>query len=221
MIMSQPDELFLIETILWNGAYPFLDLHLDRLSDSAEYFDFACDRDAIRAALEEHARRQFADSFPRKVRLLMVGPDGSVQIGSDLLPPNADPNRIGRVCIATQRTDPADATLYHKTTQRPIYAMQYVAAQSRGFDDVLFLNLRDEVTEGAISNVFIEKGGSWSTPPISCGLLAGVYRRHMLATRPEVEEHALTLDDLRDADAVYLSNAVRGLRRVRIDWSAE
>jgi branched-subunit amino acid aminotransferase/4-amino-4-deoxychorismate lyase len=27
----------------------------------------------------------------------------------------------------------------------------------------------------------------------------------------------LTLDDLRDADAIYLCNAVRGLRRVTLD----
>jgi para-aminobenzoate synthetase/4-amino-4-deoxychorismate lyase len=87
-----------------------------------------------------------------------------------------------------------------------------------GFDDVLFLNLRGEVTEGAISNVFIEKDGCWFTPPIKCGLLAGVYRRHLLATRPEIEERVLFLEDLRQADAVYLSNAVRGLRRVTIVW---
>ncbi len=83
---------------------------------------------------------------------------------------------------------------------------------------MLFLNLRGEVTEGAISNVFIEKDGRWFTPPIECGLLAGVYRRHLLETRPDIEERVLSLDDLRSADAVYLTNAVRGLRRVTIDW---
>ena len=83
---------------------------------------------------------------------------------------------------------------------------------------MLFLNLRGEVTEGAISNVFVEKDGRWSTPRIACGLLAGVFRRHLLATRPEIEERVLNLDDLRQADGVYIANAVRGLRRVRIDW---
>jgi para-aminobenzoate synthetase/4-amino-4-deoxychorismate lyase len=80
------------------------------------------------------------------------------------------------------------------------------------------LNLRGEVTEGAISNVFVEKDGRWSTPPVECGLLAGVFRRHLLATRPEMEERVLFLNDLRQADGVYLANAVRGMRRVQIDW---
>jgi para-aminobenzoate synthetase/4-amino-4-deoxychorismate lyase len=51
-------------------------------------------------------------------------------------------------------------------------------------------------------------------------LLAGVYRRHLLATRPEIEERVLHLDDLEQADAIYLANAVRGLRRVTMDWDA-
>ena len=62
---------------------------------------------------------------------------------------------------------------------------------------MLFLNLRGEVTEGAISNVFVEKDGRWFTPPVECGLLPGVYRRHLLETRPEIEERVLSLEDLR------------------------
>lgn len=125
---------------------------------------------------------------------------------------------LGRVRIAPQRTDPDDPMLYHKTTHRPLYAQAFADALRDGFDDVLFLNLRGEVTEGAISNLFIVKDGRWFTPPIECGLLAGVYRRHLLETRPDIEERALHEEDLRTADAIYLCNAVRGLRRVTIGW---
>jgi len=225
---GQPDKLFLIETMLWNGSYPLLELHLDRLTDSAEYFGFACERETVRAVLQEHAR-QFPDRSPRKVRLLLNA-DGESQMTSEVLPQVDGSHRIGRVSISPHRTDPADPMLYHKTTHRPLYAPAYEQGVRDGFDDVLFLNVRGEVTEGAISNVFVEKDGRWSTPPIACGLLAGVYRRHLLATRPEiaergpqrqvfvagVQERVLTLDDLRAADAVYLTNAVRGLRRVTI-----
>jgi para-aminobenzoate synthetase / 4-amino-4-deoxychorismate lyase len=215
--VTQSDELFLIETMLWDGAaYPLLNFHLDRLADSADYFDFACDRIAIRAALERQAER-FAGCDPQKVRLLLTGADGRFGINREPLAP-IDPARIGRICASPHRTDPADVMLYHKTTQRARYELAFQEASRKGFDDVLFLNLRGEVTEGAISNVFIEKNGSWFTPPIECGLLAGVYRRHLLETRPEIEERVLTLDDLRGADAIYLTNAVRGLRRVEIAW---
>jgi para-aminobenzoate synthetase/4-amino-4-deoxychorismate lyase len=222
--VSRPDELFLIETMLWNGSYPFLEMHLDRLADSADYLGFECDRAAIRVALEKHVEPfsgEFSgqlDRSPRRVRLLLLDADGHFRINSGPLAMAGDPNRVGRVCISTHRTDPADPTLYHKTTQRPLYSLEYSQAAAKGCDDVLFLNLRGEVTEGAISNVFLEKGGHWFTPPIESGLLAGVYRRHLLETRPEIMERVLTLDDLRTANAVYLTNAVRGLRRVEVDW---
>jgi para-aminobenzoate synthetase/4-amino-4-deoxychorismate lyase len=214
---QQHDKFFLIETMLWEGAYPFIELHLDRLTDSAEYFGFACDRAAVRAALEEHAR-QFSDATPRKVRLLLIDAEGNFGINSEALALDVDPGRIGRVCISRHRTNPVDATLYHKTTRRALYVIAYREASRKGFDDVLFLNERGEVTEGAISNIFVEKDGRLFTPPIKCGLLAGVYRRHLLSTRADIEERVLTLDDLRHADAVYLTNAVRGMRRVEIDW---
>ena len=217
-ITSQPDTFFLIETMLWAGAYPLLDLHLDRLADSAGYFGFECDCAAIRAALEAHAK-SFAGAAPRKVRLLLTGADGNFGINSEPLASGAASERIARVCISSLRTDPSDPTLYHKTTQRALYGLEYRQATSRGYDDALFVNLRGEVTEGAISNVFIEKNGRWFTPPIDCGLLAGVFRRHLLQTRPDIEQRILYIDDLRTADAVYLSNAVRGLRRVEVEWS--
>lgn len=213
-----PDQFSLIETMLWDGGYPLLQLHLDRLQASAEYFGFQCNRAAITAALEDRAQR-FANSSARKVRLLLNS-DGDLDIADELLPPQSHQPRIGRVRMATERTDSADRWLYHKTTQRPLYAQAFKAAVDAGFDDVLFTNERGELTEGAISNVFIKKDGKWLTPPVESGLLPGVYRRHLLETRANAEERVLYPEDLRRADAVYLCNALRGLREVEIDWNS-
>jgi para-aminobenzoate synthetase/4-amino-4-deoxychorismate lyase len=72
------------------------------------------------------------------------------------------------------------------------------------------------VTEGAISNVFVEKDGQWFTPPVDCGLLPGIYRRHLLETKPAAAERRLHLEDLASADEVYICNAVRGCRTVTV-----
>jgi para-aminobenzoate synthetase / 4-amino-4-deoxychorismate lyase len=213
-----PDRFFLIEAMLWDGGYPLLQMHLDRLMDSAQYFGFACERAIIEAAIEEHARR-FTDVVPRKVRLL-ADSGGTVRIADEVLPPVSDGERRGRVRWATERTDATGKWLFHKTTQRSLYARACEEAKRTGHADVLFLNQRGEVTEGAIGNVFVEKDGKLLTPPVACGLLAGVYRRYLLETRANVEERVLYPEDLRSADAVYVSNAVRGLRRVEIDWEA-
>jgi para-aminobenzoate synthetase/4-amino-4-deoxychorismate lyase len=209
------DKFLLIETMLWDGGYPLLEFHLDRLADSAEYFAMLCERGSVKDALDK-LTKSFGDGAARKVRLLL-DEEGEPHMSHEVLSaPVADP--VGRVRISEKRTDPADRWLYHKTTNRALYAMAHASAVEEGYDDVLFLNLREEVTEGAISNIFIEKNGRWFTPPIDCGLLPGVYRRHLLETRGNVEEGVLSPDDLRSADAIYLTNALRGVRRVTIDW---
>ena len=107
---------------------------------------------------------------------------------------------------------------FHKTTHRALYEEALQAANQAGFDEVVFLNQRGEVTEAAFHNLFIEKDGHLLTPPIDCGLLPGIKRRHILASNPNARESVLSIEDLRQADAVYLSNAVRGLRPAIIHW---
>jgi para-aminobenzoate synthetase/4-amino-4-deoxychorismate lyase len=214
-----PDSFSLVETLLWQGEYPLIQLHLDRLQDSAGYFDFPFNRNETESALQAHANsltrnpREAGANSPhssRKVRLLLSH-DGALQITSEPIPASsAQPLHVG---MAAQRTDSRDPMYFHKTTHRPFYTEALQAAIAAGYDDVLFLNRRGEVTEGAIHNVFIETGGRLITPPVDCGLLPGVHRRHILATHPNAEERVLSLEDVRCADAIYLSNAVRGLRR--------
>jgi para-aminobenzoate synthetase/4-amino-4-deoxychorismate lyase len=212
-----PERFSLVETLLWDDGYPLIELHLDRLMDSAEYLGFDCDRDTVRAALMEHARG-FEGAGMRRVRLL-VDREGDPHITDEPLAENSGDAKMVRAFISPRRTDSNDPMFYHKTTHRPMYAEAFKAAVDAGFDDVLFMNLSNEVTEGAISNIFIVKDSRWLTPPVECGLLAGVFRRHLLETLPRVEERVLQVDDLRHADAVYLCNAVRGLRKVEIDWN--
>ena len=209
------DKFMLIETMLWDSGYPLLNLHLERLTDSAEYFGFPFERLQVMAALEEHAQK-FAAGAPRKVRLLLDA-DGDLHISNEILRSSSE-GSPARVCIAAERTFSSDNLLYHKTTKRELYAQAFAQAAENGFDDVLFLNERSEITEGAISNVFIEQDGHMFTPSLECGVLPGVYRRYMLQTRTEIVERVLTLDDLRSAGAVYICNAVRGLRKVQIEW---
>ena len=225
-VHPSPASFSLVETLLWRGHYPLIEMHLDRLEDSAGYFAFPFNRTETESALQTHAnsltrhpREAGADSphLSQKIRLLL-NHDGALQITSEPIPASsAEPLRIR---IAAQRTDSKDPMYFHKTTHRPLYTEALQSAIAAGYHDVLFLNQRGEVTEGAIHNVFIQKDGRLLTPPVDCGLLPGVQRRHILATHPNAQESILTEDDLRHADTVYLSNAVRGLRRAVVHWDS-
>jgi para-aminobenzoate synthetase/4-amino-4-deoxychorismate lyase len=207
--LAEPDQSFeLIESLLWDGGFRFLAQHLDRLQSSSAHFEFVCERGVIAAQLQELSA-SFRSGLRYKIRLLLAA-DGQASVQSTECEPSGT---VARVSLAAERTSSGDCFLQHKTTRREIYDRAYHRARLAGFDDTLFANERDEITEGAISNIFIEKAGRWFTPPLSSGVLPGIYRRYLLESRAGATERVLTLEDLRQADQVYICNAVRGLRK--------
>jgi para-aminobenzoate synthetase/4-amino-4-deoxychorismate lyase len=207
----------LIETLLWRDGYALLPLHLDRLRLSCEYFDRAYDAAEIELRLHALAAT-FAPLSRHRVRLTL-DPRGQIALTSSPLAANAAPAAASdacRVTLSPERSLSTDVFLRHKTTHRTLYDRLFSSAQAAGFDEVLFLNQRDELTEGAISNIFVRIEGRLYTPPLACGVLPGVFRRHLLEAVPRAEERILTLADLRSADEIYLCNSVRGLRKAVI-----
>ena len=202
----------LIETMrLEAGAYRFLDLHLDRLQASAVALGFTCRRDAIAAALAEYAS-SLAPGCHR-VRLTLVH-DGHWTLSSAALIAEAQLPRYA--VIADERLDADDYLLRHKTSARSRYdaALATLRDHPEVFD-LIFLNTRGEVCEGARSSVFVERDGRLLTPPLACGLLPGVMRRYLLESGRAVE-CVLHRDDLLGAAPVYLANALRGLIPVTV-----
>lgn len=206
-------EFQLIETLRLeqDGSYYLLDRHLARLAASARHFGFVCDIDAVRLALEEEAR--VLTGATTMVRLLLSARGGLALTSKPVELPSDD--TVWRYVVSDKHVDVDDVFFYHKTTRRAFYEDELARqAAETGCDEVVFLNAKGEVTEGARTNVFVERGGVLATPPVSSGLLAGTLRQELLETRPgEVVEAVLTLDDLAGADAVYLGNSVRGLVR--------
>lgn len=208
LLESEP-QFKLIETFYWHGKYRFLAEHLARLRDSAKYWNFAYQRKAVVDALQEAARDFPAG--PRRVRLTVAG-GGQIEITHSAY----SAERCGRIGISKHTVNSCGRFLYHKTTHRAVYERELAAARRRRLDDVLFFNERRELTEGTIHNVFVVKRGIWRTPPVSCGLLPGVYRGHILKTRQNAREAILTVKDLKSADAIYLCNSVRGVYPVTL-----
>ncbi|GGG76440.1 aminodeoxychorismate synthase component I [Edaphobacter dinghuensis] len=206
-------EFQLIETMLWNGEFRLLGMHLDRMESSATYFGFAFDRAAIKAQLIAEASL-FEPGELYRVRSLLAE-SGDLTITYAKHTANIA-WQTGRIHLSSERTSSTDVFLRHKTTQRKLYETEYAKCRNDGFDEVIFLNEKGEITEGAISNIFISRAGRLLTPPLSSGVLPGVFRRHILETDPGAKERILTLEDLESADAIYLCNSLRGMREVRL-----
>jgi len=88
-------------------------------------------------------------------------------------------------------------------------------AQGRGYDEVILLNERGEVSECTSANIFIADGNRLWTPPLSSGCLPGVTRDLLLSEVrvPGVEagEKDLRLSDLERADEVFITSTTRDL----------
>src|SRR5262249_8142659 len=85
----------------------------------------------------------------------------------------------------------------------------YEQAHLDGYDEVVLLNERGEVSECTSANIFAAFGNSVYTPPLSSGCLPGITRHTLLheAAVPQytVAERALTLRDLETADQVFIT----------------
>jgi para-aminobenzoate synthetase/4-amino-4-deoxychorismate lyase len=210
-LTRSPPRFELIETMAWAGDFFLLDLHLERMEASADYFGFRFERESVKKQLYNFAAG-LQIGRRHRVRLLLAR-SGLASISSE---PISVVGKPASVLVSAERTDSSQTLLRHKTTRRSMYDRVLADARARGFDDALFLNERGEVTECAIHNVMIAKSGKLVTPPVECGLLPGVYRRYMLAAHPEVQEAVLTLQDFLSADRILIFNSVRGLRLARI-----
>ncbi len=195
----------LLETILWEpgSGYFLADRHLDRLIDSARYFDFKASRDAVAGHLARSARR--FEAQPQRVRLL-VAEDGTVQVESISLANTPIPDRL-RVKLARHPVSRSNRFLYHKTTHRTVY--EEALKHQPDCDDVILWNEEGEITESTIANIVVRKEGRWITPSLSSGVLPGVLRAHLLE-QGDIREEVVRREDLTDATEVWLINSVRG-----------
>ena len=202
-----PPDCRLIETFRYTPGFGAVDLglHLNRMCDSARQLGFAFDRD-----LAEHICDGLSGNKPLRCRLTL-GVKGDFQLSHVPLDPTP---AVWQVDISDTRLNTGDAWLAHKTTQRDIYDTTR-ANLPRGIHEMLFLNERDELGEGTITNVFVEtQDGIWVTPPISAGCLPGILRQKLIKSG-EVTVKTVTLGDLMAARSVVVGNSLRG--KIRAD----
>ena len=202
VLLSKIQQFDLIETMLWTpeSGYFLLDYHLQRLQDSALYFDYSLDLDLITKKLIAVANG--LKDYSHKVRLL-VSQQGKIKIESS--PFMAEPKTLNLV-IADRPVDISNPFLYHKTTNRSLY--QQFQQSNTSHDDLILWNERQEVTETCIYNLVVQKDGELLTPPVECGLLPGTMRAYLLEQQ-KIKEAVIKLADIQQCEAIYLINSVR------------
>ena len=196
----------LIETLRHqDGRFVRQTLHLRRMEESARVFGIAFDDTAAWRAL-----RGAVDGRRGTLRVrLALEEDGRFTAAA--VPFVPWDGAAWSYTLSPRPVSSRDLLLRHKIDWRELYESELarVGAEA-GCDEVVFLNERGEVCEGARTNVFARFGDRLLTPAQSCGLLPGCLRREMIEAG-RAEEAVLCASDLERADQVMFGNSLRGV----------
>ena len=118
-----------------------------------------------------------------------------------------------KIAVSGEKVCSKEPLLRHKTTYRPHFEAAFEKIKNGEIYDEIFFNEKGELTEGARTNIVIEKGGEFLTPPVECGLLNGIFRQERLNSG-KCKEKILKMSDLESADAIFCVNSVRGMVKV-------
>jgi aminodeoxychorismate lyase len=212
----------LFETIRITNGRPFLwREHLERLHRGADFLKipFAWAHDEIEFA----ARHLLAQNDTREgvVRIHLsrgpsergygfpADPKPTLVITTHKSIRNEHPGL--KLITSTIRVLADDPLTQHKTANRLPNILARQEADAAGADEALILNHHNQIAEASAANVFIVRGNQLITPPLKAGALAGMTRAYILKIAPEHKlipvEAAVSVGDLRNADAVFLTSA--------------
>ncbi|MEM0969449.1 MAG: aminotransferase class IV [Verrucomicrobiota bacterium] len=118
-----------------------------------------------------------------------------------------------RVALGSRIRNACGYTRGLKTTSYLENVLALAEARDKGVDELLLLNERGELSEGACSNVFAFVEGQWRTPPLSSGCLPGITRGILLELG--TAEAVLRKEELSRAEAMVFTSSLKGVLPVR------
>ena len=216
-----------------NGSIRLREAHFDRLFAGMarlryvvpDYFT----RNRLETSILQLCTRN-AHSTLARVRLTIYRADGGLYDPEDLEPRyliesfalSPDDNGLNEkglvVDIYPDGIKSCDSLANIKSNNFLLYAMAALYAKERRLDDCVVRNNHGRLADSTIANLFYYKDRQLYTPPLSEGCVAGVMRGFLLSALPAAgfptHECPVTAEDLLEADEVFLSNAIRGIRWV-------
>ena len=106
-----------------------------------------------------------------------------------------------------------------KSTNKIINITGSIFASENGLDNCLLLNDGKNVIEALQGNLFMLKGNTLITPPVSEGCLNGVMRKQILSLARKIEnlevvEEVISPFELQKADELFITNVIKGIQPI-------
>ncbi len=207
-----------------NGRVFKLSAHLDRLRKSAAHLLREISLEQLPSEGDFRTLLQRNELTNARLRLTVSA--GSMLAGVDQQVPlticvtatalaRPSPSFYGKgvtACLSQYRQSPSDPLCGHKTTAYLGRLLGMREAQQAKCFDAIWFTTNNHLAEGSVSNVFVVKDDMIKTPTLDTPVLPGVARSVILSLAAKLDikrvESTLSIDDLLDADEVFLTNAI-------------
>jgi branched-chain amino acid aminotransferase len=224
----------LFETMkVMDGRILLSDLHFERLFNGLSilklhvppYFN----QQDLKKEILDLCRRNNGEQ-PGRVRLSISGGNGglydgdeSVQYLVECRPLDYAVNELNEnglvIGVFPDAKKSCDVFSNLKSASHLPYTIAARFAKEHKLNDCLLLNVFNRICDSTIANVFWIKDKQVFTPPLSEGCIAGVMRRYLIEslqdTRYKVRDKKCEIEDLENADEIFLTNAIQGIRWVK------
>lgn len=214
----------LYETIRCEEGIPiFFEEHYKRLTTSAREIGmpFPVELEEIRSWIIDTIKANKLKSSRVKILLSKrVEPEGE-KFNVLIMASPMDSLKSNYSLVTKQLSrDINSISFRNKTTSRGDSYFSFKEANESGFDDVLYVNEKKELTECSRANIFLVMEDKIITPVLESGILSGVTRSTVIeAAKKEgiiIEEknvHSLFLN--KAVDAIY-TNAIKGVMPISL-----
>ena len=216
-----------------NGNILLTTCHFERLFASLSLLKFEIPKLFAKEKLEQDilnlCRKNDCEKLAR-VRLSVFRGNGGLYDEDKMLqyiiecrPLNESVNRLNEnglvIDIYPDAEKNCDKFSNLKSASFQLYSMAALFAKENKLNDCLVLNTAGSIADSTIANLFLIKQEIIITPSLQEGGINGVMRRHLLTELQnagwKTQEMAVSVIDIKNADEVFLTNAINGIRWVR------
>ena len=204
--------LGLFETILlYKGKPVFLDGHLARINKSIVDLGLNIDK------LEKDEVFQYLNNnkntLEYEVLKIILSEKNRLFLKREYTYTEKDYQKSFSLNISKVRRNESSIFTFHKTLNYGDNILEKRKSKKMGYDEPIFLNSKNQITEGATSNIFVVVEDKIYTPKLSCGLLNGIVRQYIISNY-DVTEKEIDIEFLNNADEIFLTNSLFGIMPV-------
>ena len=204
--------LGLFETILlYNGKPVFLAEHLARINKSITELELKIEK------LKKNEVFQYLNNnkniLEYEVLKIVLSEKNRIFLKREYTYTEKDYQKGFSLNISKVGRNESSIFTFHKTLNYGDNILEKRKSKKLGYDEPIFLNSKNQITEGATSNIFVVVGDKIYTPKLSCGLLNGIVRQYIISNYDVIEKE-IDIEFLNNADEIFLTNSLFGIMPV-------